>query len=309
MASVDLPTAPVTSVNPETWADNTCRDLLAVQAQNREVPPDQRADRVEQHLRERLSSVPEAQRRGCLRALATRFPLPDTNHAVASPPAAAAPATPESWIAAFDSIKDGITPEQQTLLIEKLRSAGCLPAPAAPSLGGIPVPPKLEALLPKEPGDATRVAAYDPAKVTELIDIIVEATLVLDGNFRRVWAGLAEFGKTDDGLSRYTFEEIMRKFLTGDQDVPRVVLKSHVESTTKLIPAVLMAVKQSWDALEADVGHCLPDEIQKRVPKGFRAEVRCWEEYTKAAQKLQPDSRVQEFFEQIVTKALARMRR
>ena len=71
-----------------------------------------------------------------------------------------------------------------------------------------------------------------------------------------------------------------------------------------------MAVKQSWDGMEADVAHCLPEEIQKRVKKTYTGyDTACWKEYTKSAEKLQPDPRVQEFFEQIVTKALARMRR
>jgi hypothetical protein len=90
----------------------------------------------------------------------------------------------------------------------------------------------------------------------------------------------------------------------GDPDVPRVVLKGRIETTTKLIPAVLLAVKDSWDAMEADVTDCLPDEIQKRVKKGaFGFPAACWKEYTEAAEKLQPDARVREFFEKIVTKA------
>jgi hypothetical protein len=189
-----------------------------------------------------------------------------------------------------------MTPDLQKALVEKLKAAGCLPMLVGTGVPACPMPATVEPLLPKE--------SVDLAKVAQLLDVIVEATRALDGNFRRVWEGVAEFGKTEHGLPRYTFDEIARKFLMGDPDVPRVVLKGRIETTTKLIPAVLLAVKDSWDAMEADVTDCLPDEIQKRVKKGaFGFPAACWKEYTEAAEKLQPDARVREFFEKIVTKA------
>jgi hypothetical protein len=82
------------------------------------------------------------------------------------------------------------------------------------------------------------------------------------------------------------------------------MLKTRIETTTKLIPAVLIAVKESWDKMESDVSECLPEEIQKRVKKTtFGYETGCWKEYTRAAERLHPDTRVQEFFAHIVTKA------
>jgi hypothetical protein len=66
----------------------------------------------------------------------------------------------------------------------------------------------------------------------------------------------------------------------------------------------LIAVKESWDAMETDVAKCLPEEIQKRVKKSaFGYEAGCWKEYIKLAEKLHPDERVRDFFQQVVTKA------
>jgi hypothetical protein len=303
MTSVDSPSATAIGIDPEAWADLTSRDLLAIQAQNRRLSPEERAELVEQQLRERIADLANEQRRGCLRALAARFPLASAGaEGEPTPAGAAAPLSAAEWVGAFDDIKEGLTPELQAALLEKLKNAGWLPAAAAPGVKGMPVPSTVEPLLPKD--------AVDPVRVAQLIDVVMEAMRALDGNFRRVWEGVADFGKTDHGLPRHSFEEVMRKFLLGDQDVPRVVLKNRVETTTKLIPAVLIAVKESWDTMEIDVGNCLPEEVQKRVKKAtFGYEAGCWKEYTKAAEKLHPDSRVQEFFEKIVTKARAHIPR
>ena len=300
MASVDSPPAPASTLEPEAWAEVTCRELLTIQAQNRKVSSEQRAELVEQHLRERISGVAASERRNCLRALATRFPLPESNLAGAN--GGGAPLSAGAWVAAFDSMKDGMTPELQKALLDKLSDAGFLPS-AATGSKGIPLPATIEPFMPKEP--------VDPARVAQLVDVVLEATRALDGNFRRVWEAVADFGKTDPGLPRHSFDEIVRKFLMGDQDVPRVVLKTRVETTTKLIPAVLMAVKESWDSMEEDVRDCLPEEVQKRVKKDFLSnrEAACWKEYVKLADKLHPDTRVREFFEQIVTKARAHIPR
>jgi hypothetical protein len=299
MAFDASPTASANDVAPEIWADETSRELLAIQAQSRHRSIEERAELVEQRLRERVAAVGDSQRRVYLATLAERFPLPPSEFDAA--PAGRGPLSAADWVTAFDSIKDGLTPELRKSLVEKLRKAGCLPE-VTPQSAGIPVPATVVPLLPKE--------CMDPVRVTQLVDVVVEATRALDGNFRRVWEGVADFGKTEPGLPRQTFDEVTRKFLSGDPDVPRVVLKSRVESSTKLIPAVLIAVKESWDAMEADLAHSLPEEIQKRVKKAtFGYEGACWKEYTKAAEKLQPDARVQEFFAQIVTKARAHIPR
>ncbi len=301
MASAPSPSVSVRPIDPEVWAEEICRELLAIQAQNRHQSAEQRAELVELRLRERISAVPDMQRRGCLRALAVRFPLPEANgHATGVP----APIKPSEWVVAFDSIKDGMTPELQKLMLEKLAAAGCLPPTPAPAASSIPLPPTIAQLLPKE--------TLDPTRVVQLLDLIFEATRVLDANFRRVWEGVADFGNTDHGLPRSSLEESMRKFLMGDQDVPRVILKTRVEAITKLVPAVMIAVKESWDDKETDLANCLPEEVQKRVkkgPLGGENEAGCWKEYKKAAEKLRPDSRDQEFFGQIVTKARAHIPR
>jgi len=53
------------------------------------------------------------------------------------------------------------------------------------------------------------------------------------------------------------------------------------------------------------LGKCLPEEIQKRVKKSVLGGdgAKYWNEYLKSAEQLQPEARVREFFERIVSKA------
>jgi|GEM_PF-6930039 len=304
MAYLDsTPGQAVNDFDPDRWAQATSQELLAVQAENRKLTLAERSERVEGHLRHRIASVETSQRQLCLHALASHFPLVNegwgqTNGHESSgeSPASAVPQTPSEWVAGFDSIQEKLTPDLKKQLVEKLKAAGCLPSGPAPT-GGLAVPPSLEALLSKD--------SVDPTRIAQLLEVVFEATRNLDGNFRRVWEGIAEFGHTDHGLPRNSLEDVMRKFLAGDQDVPRVVLKNRVETTTKLIPAVLIGVKESWDAMETSLGKCLPEEIQKRVKKSVLGGdgAKYWNEYLKSAEQLQPEARVREFFERIVSKA------
>src|SRR5688500_14837719 len=182
MASVDSPSAAATTLEPEAWAEVTCRELLTIQAQNRKVSSEQRAELVEQHLRERISAVAASERRNCLRALATRFPLPESH--LAGTNGGGPPLSAGAWVAAFDSMKEGMTPELQKALLDKLGDAGFLP-PASTGSKGIPLPATIEPFMPKEP--------IDPARVAQLVDVVLEATRALDGNFRRVWEAVADF--------------------------------------------------------------------------------------------------------------------
>ena len=300
MAAADTPPTTTTPTDPDTWADGISRELLAVHAQQRKLPATERVAMVEEFVRRQIAPVAAKERQKYLRALSARFPLStlaQPNHRESAAPAG--PPTGEQWLEGFDAIKDELTDAQKAALLEKLRHAGFIPATPPAAVAGISAPPALITLVGKD--------SLDLERASQLVETTFDATRMLDSSFRRVWAGLAEYGKTEAGLPRESLDEIMRRYLAGDPDVPKVVLKTRMEATTKLIPLVIIALKEAWDSMQKQVANCLPEEIQSRVKKGWGYESDCWKEYVRGAVELQSERRDRAFFALVVDRALKTM--
>lgn len=299
MAAVDSTSTSPGVVDPHAWAEATSRELLAVQAQNRKLTVEQRAELVEQHLRERVSSVADSRRRECLQALALLFPLRDISSATHSNSTAV---TPESWVAALDSVKDHMTPELKKELLDRLQAAGLLPERGGARTAGIPMPNAVQPMLPKQD--------LNPAMVSQMLDVMFEALWRLDDSFRAAWKGVAGFGNVDHQLPAESFKETMAKFLTGDKDVPWRMMKDRIEWTTVLAPAALVALMPACDAVEEELRTIMPEEIKKRAEVTFfNKEVAWWKEYETSIRKLHFEALKKAFCSRIIDRArvLARL--
>lgn len=267
--------------------------LRLVQADLATESPEVRREHLCDEIERALEQVMPQERGQFLRALAQRFPSWDSALVVGGerPQAALGQSSvdesdlrdPAFLVERLEDIAAALTPEQRAAVAARLAAVG-LVAEGSGGPGNWPIEPlkRLESAL-KSDGSALPEAG----RLLELAAMLSELVIRLD---QVAWSTWKTMSPRSEFKRRGTTQETMRRFVLGDQDVPRGQVAEELERLRSLTGALISTVGKVGYVAYRQVAKHSPQEIEVLARPEKKAleslEVACWKKYRQLAGNL-----------------------
>lgn len=287
----------------------TANRLRLIQADLSEEPDDVRQQYMVDEVERSLAGLVPAERSVFLDALSACFPTWDSLVNATDSDADAGPGPDvdlDDALALAErlaSIAPSLSDAERAGVAGRLRDAGL-------SAEGRQVwPEQASAALAARLGMAED-DRLDPARSVDALRILTDCTLSLDQLMWTTWKTLAPRSEL---RGQGELAASMKKFLLGDQDVPRGEITAGVERMRQLTAAVVSAVGQAGQQF-ADRHHerFSPEHIEEWAKQDKKAleslAVACWRRYRALADEQDPATIEHEIQQQIAESAEKLMR-
>ena len=227
-----------TPVKAAEWAAALAARLRLLQASFADDPAEMRERTLRDELEQALKTVALGQRKECIEALATEFPILEAGKqdGAAKEKSASAPETPAVLMERLIGLMQTIPPAEREGVVGQFAAAGFLPA------GNGATPHISEELLERldklAPGKG-----LDQERALRMLDVLIEFAWSLDKLVWEVWKSIAprslirhESGKHGD------FRKSLGPYLTGDSEISTEQVKQLITKTRKLISGLMAAM-------------------------------------------------------------------
>ncbi|MEP7072419.1 MAG: hypothetical protein ABI839_08530 [Verrucomicrobiota bacterium] len=272
-----------TSVKVREWAAGLAARLRLLQASFADDPPETRERTLREELEEALKTVALGQRKECIEALATEFPLFESSkeNGAAEPKTAksSVPEDPAILVEHLLGLMRAMPPAEKESIVAQFVAAGFLPA--SNGAKGDACAELLERIQKLAPG-----RRLDEGRALRLLDVLIEFAASLDQLVWQVWKSIApkslirhETGKHAD------FRKTLGPYLTGDSEISTEQVKQLVNKTRKLLSGLMAAMGTVGEIhTQKFLERLSPEAIRKSAeaePGVFESiEKKCWRKYT-----------------------------
>ena len=272
-----------TPVKAAEWATGLAARLRLLQASFADDPAEMRERTLRDELEQALKTVALGQRKECIEALATEFPVPESGKqdgaAKDKAAAASAPETPAVLMERLVGLMQAMPPAEREVIIGQFAEAGFLPV-------GNGATPEISEELRERLHKLAPGKRLDQVRALRILDVLIEFACSLDQLVWEVWKSIApkslirhESGKHGD------FRKTLGPYLTGDSEVSTEQVKQLANKTRKLVSGLMAAM--------GTVGEIHTQKVLKRLsPDAIRAqaeaepgvfesiEKKCWRKYS-----------------------------
>lgn len=272
-----------TPIKAAEWAAGLAARLRLLQASFADDPPEMRERTLREELEQGLRAVALGQRKECIEALATEFPVPESGkqNGAAEPKMVQSglPEDPAILVEQLLGLMRAMPPAERESIIAQFVAAGFLPASNG-AVGDVSEE-LLERIAKLAPG-----RHLDEGRALRLLDVLIEFAASLDQLVWQVWKSIApkslirhETGKHAD------FRKTLGPYLTGDAEVSTEQVKQLVNKTRKLVSGLMAAMGTVGEIHSKKFLERLsPETIRKSAeaePGVFESiEKKCWRKYT-----------------------------
>lgn len=285
----------------------TANRLRLIQIDFADESPDVRKEYISEEIERSLQDIVPDERSPFLQMLMDRFPTWDANVEVAADEEAPAARShvderelqdPSFLVTRLADLAPTLSGPEHRAVSERLVEAGLVPEGEG-SLPARAVETLRSALKigPEDPIDARRAL--------ESIALLAIFATSLDQLIWKAWRKMASRSKT---RSTSDMQKTIRRFLAGDQDVPRGQVVKDLENLRKIIASLVAAIGPASRQFAKGINSRLSPEAIKEAIKieGGRSwltapEIRYWQRYVELAEVLDEESISKE-----ITDAIAR---
>lgn len=272
-----------TPVKAAEWAAGLAARLRLLQASFADDPAEMRERTLRDELEQALKTVALGQRKECMEALATEFPVPESGKQDGAAKDKVTPAstreTPAVLMERLVGLMEAMPPAEREVIIGQFAAAGFLPTSnGATSEISEELQERLAKLAPGK--------RLDQGRALRILDVLIEFTWSLDQLVWEVWKSIAprslirhESGKHGD------FRKTLGPYLTGDSEVSTEQVKQLVNKTRKLVSGLMAAMGTVGEIhTQKFLKRLSPDTIRTQAeaePGVFESiEKKCWRKYS-----------------------------
>ncbi len=258
-------------------ADRLAARLRLISAELHDDPASVREAHIDAEINRALDGRSHAERRAILEELKPMFPRGWGEESAASAGGAGGATNdtidPEAALAALERDAESMSDSERQLVAARLAKAGYI-APGGRVGWSSETEKRLrDALGPRANGP------LDPDRVASLAAMLADAMVKLD---RAAWAAWQEIAPRSKVRQKARFSDQIVRFVSGDEDTPRVAVEGDLESTRMLAALLIGSTGRSGKAAWDHVRALLPEEIEQA--SGARGKHRkLWAAYEESA--------------------------